>query len=76
MSTMDERLQQARRERETLADWLAAEYLPGLPNLVADRTFALAWEHGHAHGVSEVESYYVDFADLAVTAFHEGKADR
>ena len=61
-----------RQEREALADRLADEYLPDLPKHVADRTFALAWEHGHASGESDVENYYIDFADLAVTAFHEG----
>jgi hypothetical protein len=69
-----DRWQQERAERVALADRLASEYLPDLPEHVADRTFALAWEHGHASGESEVENYYIDFADLAVTAFHEGKA--
>ena len=59
------------REREALADRLADEYLPDLPKPVADKAFALAWEHGHSAGEGEVENYYIDFADLAVTAYHE-----
>lgn len=69
-----DRWERQRQERETLADRLADEYLPDLPKHVADRTFAMAWEHGHASGESDIENYYIDFADLAVTAFTEGKA--
>ena len=68
-----DRWERQRQEREALADRLADEYLPDMPKHVADRTFAMAWEHGHSSGESEIESYYIDFADLAVTALHEGK---
>ena len=67
------RFEQQARERESFADSLAAEYAPDLPRHVADRAFALAWEHGHASGEGEVEMYYVDFADLAGDAYRAGK---
>ena len=63
------RLERQQRERDALADSLAATYASGLPKHVADRVFALAWEHGHAYGAGEVENYYIDFADLATTAY-------
>lgn len=50
---------------KTFKEALAAEYLPAeTPTEVADKVFALAWEHGHSSGYSEVESYYIDFAEL------------
>lgn len=70
------RFEKQAREREALADRLAREYAPALPDYVADRVFAFAWEHGHASGEGEIESYYIDFADLAVSAFNEGRAQR
>jgi hypothetical protein len=57
---------------DDLADKLAADYARDLPKPIADRVFALAWEHGHANGEGEVEFYYVDFADLAGDAYRVG----
>jgi hypothetical protein len=56
--------------RDDLADMLAAEYASGMPASVSDHIFRLAWEHGHSSGDSEVESYYIDFADLATSAYY------
>ena len=58
---------------DNLADTLAADYAADLPKSVADRVFALAWENGHSNGDGEVESYYVDFADLAGDAYRAGR---
>ena len=66
------RFEQQAREREALADALAADYGADLPKHVSDRAFALAWEHGHSTGEGEVEAYYIDFADLAGDAFRAG----
>jgi hypothetical protein len=60
-------------DNDNLADTLAADYAADLPKPVADRVFALAWEHGHSSGEGEVEIYYVDFADLAGDAYRAGK---
>lgn len=70
MST--DRWERQRQEREALADTLAATYASVLPEHVADKVFALAWEYGHAHGEGEVESHYIDFADLAHSAWLAG----
>jgi hypothetical protein len=70
---MTNRFEQAGRERDALADSLAADYATDLPKRVADRAFALAWEHGHSMGEGEVETYYVDFADLAGDAYRAGR---
>ncbi len=69
-----DRFEQERRRQEDLADRLADDYAPTLPDSVADRIFGLAWEHGHANGEGDVETYYVDFADIAGDAFRAGRA--
>jgi hypothetical protein len=69
---LSNRFEQQAREREELADSLAADYGSDLPKHVSDRAFALAWEHGHSMGAGEVETYYVDFADLAGDAYRAG----
>lgn len=39
--------------------------LAGLNEAQHGAVYAMAWEHGHASGYSEVENYYGDFAELA-----------
>lgn len=41
------------------------EPLAGLNAAQHGAVYAMAWEHGHSYGFSEVESYYGDFAELA-----------
>ena len=47
----------------------------GIPVAVANKIYALAWEHGHASGFGEVEMHYQDFADLAQVAYEAGISD-
>lgn len=59
--------------RAQFAPALATEYLSEIAESrlqsVADATFALAWEHGHAEGLSAVENHYIDFANFASTVY-------
>lgn len=71
---LPDRFVRQREERDRLAERLAGDYAKDLPRSVSDRVFSLAWEHGHASGEQDVESYYVDFADLAGDAFRAGAA--
>ena len=71
---MDDRFKRQQVERDRLADKLAADYAPSLPEPVSDRVFALAWEEGHANGEGEVENCYIDLADLAGDAYRAGLA--
>lgn len=48
---------------------LAAEHLPAVPTEVSDKVFSLAWDQGSSSGYSEVENYYLDFAELATLAY-------
>lgn len=48
---------------------LAETYLSDIAEsrraVIAEHAFRLAWEHGHASGYGDVESYYQDFANFA-----------
>lgn len=65
----------AREERQALAaaqakahrDRMYAEIGQGagLTEDQHDIVYAQAYEQGHAHGDSQIESYYVDFAEMA-----------
>lgn len=72
---MDDRFKRQAEERERLADALYADYASDLPKSVADTLFGLAWEYGHANGEGDVESHYVDFADVAGDAYRAGVRD-
>lgn len=52
---------------------LADEYLSEISETrraaIGERTFALAWEHGHSSGYSEIENYYMDFAGFAIAVY-------
>jgi hypothetical protein len=56
------RAEQIRLNEEFKADALHDVGLTGHPK--ADKAYALAWEHGHSGGLSEVLVYLVDFAEL------------
>lgn len=58
---------------QSFAAHLADEYLSDIPEdiraAVGTLTFNLAWEHGHSSGCSDVENYYIDFADFALKVY-------
>lgn len=57
---------------KALADRLYQEIVAqfGMPRSVGDAVWALAWEHGHSSGFSDVENYYGDFAELALKVWN------
>lgn len=67
------RFEQVARERQEVAERLAAEHLPGIPVHITDRVFSFAYEEGHASGWGEVENYYVEIAPIVIAAFNAGK---
>lgn len=71
------RMAARKAERENHIERMFVEYAEpfGVPRSVSDKAYALAWEHGHASGYSEVESYFQDFADLAHVAYERGISD-
>lgn len=36
-----------------------------MPKEKADKIFALAWDYGHANGLSDVKNYYMDIVEVA-----------
>lgn len=58
---------------EGFAAALAEEYLGEISEsrrvAIAERTYKLAYEHGHSSGYSEIENYYIDFADFALAVY-------
>lgn len=42
--------------------------MKGVPKAAVDLVWSLAWEHGHAGGVSDIACYYDDFRALALLA--------
>ena len=40
----------------------------GISQLAVDYVWALAWEHGHAYGESEVAAYYDEYSRIAKMA--------
>lgn len=58
-----ERIEKDWKAREAHKALLAAdEGLTDHPKL--DKLYQLAWDHGHASGWGEVESYFHEFAEL------------
>lgn len=55
---------------EDLRPRLAAEHLPGVPHEVTDKVFSKAYELGHSGGDSEIESWYIELAEL-IRGVHE-----
>ena len=51
-----------RRDEIFKADLLAEHGLTDHPK--AQAIYRLAWEHGHAGGLSEVVNYFIEFAEL------------
>lgn len=49
---------------EKFRDWLGDKYASEFPKEVQDLIYGKAWEDGHAHGLSEVESHYIDTVDF------------
>lgn len=48
-------------------DFLADKYAARLPKTAQNAIWDNAWEYGHSAGYHEVESYYIDLANLAET---------
>jgi len=64
----EERRDKARREQMEHMNRMFSEIgqpLAGLNEEQHGLVYAVAWEHGHASGFSDVENYYGDFAELA-----------
>lgn len=58
-----ERLAEEARQVGEVKDRVAKSY--GLKrDAKFDRVWAIAWDHGHAYGLAEVESYFSDLVDL------------
>ena len=64
--------------KQDFADALAYEYIgerigdtatSKVIEAIGAPIFELAWDRGHASGYSEVESEYMDIAEIAVTAY-------
>lgn len=60
-------------ERAMLSVDLRRKYLPDVPDQIAERVFAKAWEDGHANGAHEVEIQYDEIATIARKAFRAGR---
>jgi hypothetical protein len=71
------RLAAQRAEQDNHIAKMFAEHAEpfGVPRSVSDKAYALAWEHGHSSGYSEVENYFQDFAELARVAYETGYAE-
>ena len=54
--------EEARLEQEFKNDAIEAVGLKGHPK--AEKAYALAWDHGHSAGFSDVLGYLSEFADL------------
>lgn len=52
-----------------LADEYLSEISESRREAIGQRTFELAWEHGHSSGFSGVENYYMDFAGFALAVY-------
>ncbi len=46
--------------------WLGEEHAPGIPEVAQNKIFSLAWQEGHSSGYNEVETHYVEIAEIAV----------
>lgn len=49
--------------------YIAPAVDPAHLEAVAGPVYRAAWEQGHSAGYSEVENYYIDFAELATNAY-------
>lgn len=59
----EERMKEGERIKLEHRTALEEEYgTSGHPK--ADTLYRLAWEHGHAHGLHEVDHFYSDFVEL------------
>lgn len=53
-------------EEEAFRKSMEDKHMPGIGNpRILDAVWKQAWEYGHSNGFSEVESFYIDLADLA-----------
>lgn len=43
---------------------------------IDDRIYGHAWDEGHSSGLSDVENYYEDYAELASFAYEKGLASK
>jgi hypothetical protein len=62
---MQDRMEERRKERETLSNRLREKYAPNLPEKITNMIFNKAWDDGHASGEHEVEYAYDEIATIA-----------